>query len=77
MDIQRINEYNDPRFPQEILYQHGAYLVDGAPCQKRNWRFSIMFEMIPFTRSRGVDLYRPFRDLEELEASAPRPRRRR
>lgn len=28
-----------------------------------------MFEMIPFTRSRGVDLYRPFRDLEELERS--------
>ena len=28
-----------------------------------------MFEMMPFTRSRGVDLYRPFRDLEELERS--------
>ncbi len=28
-----------------------------------------MFEMIPFTRTRGVDLYRPFRDLEELERS--------
>lgn len=32
MDIQRIHEYNDPRFPQEVLYQHGAYLADGAPC---------------------------------------------
>ncbi|MBD5149761.1 MAG: Hsp20/alpha crystallin family protein [Oscillibacter sp.] len=28
-----------------------------------------MFEMMPFTRGRGVDLYRPFRDLEELERS--------
>ena len=28
-----------------------------------------MFEMIPFTHNRGVDLYRPFRDLEELERS--------
>ena len=28
-----------------------------------------MFEMMPFSRSRGVDLYRPFRDLEELERS--------
>ena len=28
-----------------------------------------MFEMMPFTRSRGVDLYNPFRDLEELERS--------
>ena len=26
-----------------------------------------MFEMMPFTR--GIDLYRPFRDLEELERS--------
>ena len=28
-----------------------------------------MFEMMPFTHNRGVDLYRPFRDLEELERS--------
>lgn len=28
-----------------------------------------MFEMMPFTRSHGVDLYRPFRDLEEMERS--------
>ena len=28
-----------------------------------------MFEMMPFTRSHGVDLYHPFRDLEELERS--------
>ena len=28
-----------------------------------------MFEMMPFTRGHGVDLYHPFRDLEELERS--------
>lgn len=28
-----------------------------------------MFEMIPFTRNRSLDLYQPFRDLEELERS--------
>lgn len=28
-----------------------------------------MFELMPFTRSRGVDLYNPFRDLEEFERS--------
>lgn len=36
MEIQRINTYTDPRFPQEVLYQHGAFLVDGAP-----WAFRI------------------------------------
>ena len=28
-----------------------------------------MFEMMPFTRNHGLDLYHPFRDLEELERS--------
>ena len=37
MDIQRIDTYTDPRFPQEVLYQHGAFLVDGRP-----WAFRIL-----------------------------------
>lgn len=37
MEIQRIDSYNDPRFPQEVLYQHGAFLVDGAP-----WTFRVI-----------------------------------
>lgn len=37
MDIQRIDTYTDPRFPQEVLYQHGAFLVDGAP-----WAFRVI-----------------------------------
>ena len=31
MDIRRIDSYRDPRFSQTVLYQHGAYLVDGEP----------------------------------------------
>ena len=37
MDIQRINTYNDPRFLQEVLYQHGAFLADGRP-----WAFRVI-----------------------------------
>lgn len=37
MEIQRIDSYTDPRFPQEVLYQHGAFLVGGAP-----WSFRVI-----------------------------------
>ena len=37
MDIQRIDSYTDSRFPQEVLYQHGAFLVDGRP-----WAFRVI-----------------------------------
>lgn len=37
MEIQRIDGYTDPRFPQKVLYQHGAFLVDGAP-----WSFRVV-----------------------------------
>ena len=37
MDIQRIDTYTDPRFPQEVLYQHGAFLADGRP-----WAFRVV-----------------------------------
>ena len=30
--IERINSYEDDRFEKCILYQHGAFLVDGIPC---------------------------------------------
>lgn len=36
MEIERVNCYDDPRFDQEVLLEHGAFLVDGAhPCQFR------------------------------------------
>lgn len=31
MDIQRINTYDDNRFSQTVLHQHGCFLVDGKP----------------------------------------------
>lgn len=37
MDIQRIDSYTDPRFLQEVLYQHGAFLADGRP-----WAFRVI-----------------------------------
>lgn len=33
MSIIRINTYNDHRFSQEALNQHGCYIVDGAPIE--------------------------------------------
>ncbi len=30
-DIQRINTYEDSRFSQRVLFQHGAFAVDGDP----------------------------------------------
>ena len=37
MEIERINGYTDPRFPQEVLHQHGAFLADGVP-----WAFRVV-----------------------------------
>lgn len=37
MDIERINGYTDPRFPMEVLRQHGAFLADGQP-----WAFRVI-----------------------------------
>ncbi len=37
MDIERIDGYDDPRFPQEVLNQHGAFLADGVP-----WAFRVV-----------------------------------
>ncbi len=36
MDIERINEYSDPRFTKEVLNQHGAFVADEKyPCSFR------------------------------------------
>lgn len=37
METERIDSYTDPRFPQEVLNQHGAFLADGAP-----WAFRVV-----------------------------------
>lgn len=33
LEITRINSYDDKRFSQIVLNQHGAYLVDDEPCE--------------------------------------------
>lgn len=33
MEIERIDTYEDSRFSQKVLQQHGCFLVDGAPCE--------------------------------------------
>lgn len=33
MEIERIDTYEDSRFSQKILKQHGCFLVDGSPCE--------------------------------------------
>ncbi len=33
MEIERINAYNDPRFQEKALRQHGCFLADGFPCE--------------------------------------------
>lgn len=36
MDIKRIDEYDDGRFAKDVLFQHGAFVVDGKyPCSFR------------------------------------------
>lgn len=33
MDIERVNGYGDGRFQQAVLKQHGAFLLNGLPCE--------------------------------------------
>lgn len=34
MEIERVDSYKDTRFSEKVLYQHGAFLVDGKyPCE--------------------------------------------
>ncbi len=32
-EIERIDRYEDERFSKTVLYQHGAFLVNGKPCE--------------------------------------------
>ena len=50
MDIQRLDAYTDPRFPQEVLYQHGAFLVDGAP-----WAFRVISDHEAVVSGEGLN----------------------
>lgn len=50
MDIQRIDSYTDSRFPREVLYQHGAFLVDGRP-----WAFRVISDYEAVVSGEGLD----------------------
>ena len=50
MDIQRINTYSDPRFPLEVLYQHGAFLADGRP-----WAFRVISDHEAVVRAEDLN----------------------
>lgn len=49
MEIQRIDGYTDPRFSQEVLYQHGAFLVDGVP-----WSFRVISDREAVVSGEGL-----------------------
>ncbi len=48
MDIKRIDHYNDPRFREKVLCQHGCFLVDGSP-----WEVEITGENSAVIRMSG------------------------
>jgi len=48
------------------IYSYSPGIIKG---EKKKQEVFKMFELIPFANSRGMDLYRPFRDLENLERS--------
>ena len=50
MEIERINSYTDSRFPQEVLDQHGAFLVDGQP-----WAFRIASDHAAVVSASAID----------------------
>lgn len=50
MEIQRIDSYTDSRFPREVLYQHGAFLVDGRP-----WAFRVISDYEAVVSGEGLD----------------------
>lgn len=52
MKIERINTYQDPRFPQTVLNQHGCFLAEGEP-----YEVEIISEWEATVRGREVGLY--------------------
>ena len=85
MDIQRIDSYRDVRFSQLVLNQHGAYLVDGVPCEVeitgpdrallRGNRRDAYPELIDTFRFHAPHIVRFFDEAGELVASFPEPER--
>lgn len=64
MDIQRIHSYCDPRFSRQVLYQHGAFLVDGKP-----WEIEITGQQDAVIRGGEPEKYAEV--IEEFRFYAP------
>lgn len=52
MEIERINTYEDNRFSQTVLYQHGCFLADGKP-----YEVEIISDYEAIVRGENQDVY--------------------
>lgn len=85
MDILRIDGYNDSRFSQIVLNQHGAYLVDGEPFEVeisgpntailRGSRQDVFTELVESFRFHAPHITRFYDEIGRLWASFPEPER--
>lgn len=57
MDIKRINTYNDSRFSQNTLNQHGCFLADGIP-----YEIEIISEREAIVKGEKSDVFLPLID---------------
>ena len=64
MEIKRIDNYTDGRFPKTVLDQHGAYLVDGEP-----YHIEITEKTRAVVRGRDPAVYKAL--IEEFRFHAP------
>ena len=63
-DIVRIDSYNDTRFSQTVLDQHGAYLIDGEP-----YEVEIIDNITAIVRGKDASVYVDL--IEEFRFNAP------
>lgn len=63
-DIVRINSYDDTRFSQIVLNQHGAYLIDGEP-----YEVEIIDNITAIVRGKDTSAYADL--IEEFRFNAP------
>jgi hypothetical protein len=64
MEIRRIDSYADDRFSKRILFEHGAYLIDGDP-----YEVEIISPDEAIVRGKDQSLYRQL--IEEFRFHAP------
>ena len=64
MEIERINEYQDERFSQKALWQHGCFLADGMP-----YEVEIISDFEAVIKGRNPGMYLPV--IEEFRFYAP------